>query len=320
MGLQQEVPVAVAQYPELLHALIYVEVLAPEAEVQPARAVDAVPPAPRVGLHREAREDLHGPVEAVAVALLAVHDVEAAEAVRHGVQHRAGPRGEEDGVGVQLHRPGEVLVPAIGDDGLPDLDEDPRVQAGHPRAAHGARGVRVDGGGVDAWGQMDDLVAVDCAPITGKYAQSLPVLHLHQPALRRRHHEREAEERGGRHGRQLGHGGGLRPHANWFDVELGLVGPALLEVDAAVAGLPAVKRPGGAPTRAGVDGPLAVSPVPAVLRAEALPRQRRRIPLAELRAGHGRVACGAGQHAIVARQEVDARGLVQRREGLRRRP
>mmetsp|Transcript_1877 Transcript_1877/g.5686 ORF Transcript_1877/g.5686 Transcript_1877/m.5686 type:complete len:231 (-) Transcript_1877:1881-2573(-) len=100
----------------------------------PGQVIAAVPLTVEVGEERPFGEDLHGPVQGRRVELGAVQDVELAALVRVGLEVRAQPKREKDGIGVDLHRPVMLLEPAVLLGNVPDLQEglgvEPRVCRG----------------------------------------------------------------------------------------------------------------------------------------------------------------------------------------------
>mmetsp|Transcript_68177 Transcript_68177/g.188662 ORF Transcript_68177/g.188662 Transcript_68177/m.188662 type:complete len:303 (+) Transcript_68177:526-1434(+) len=174
-------------------ALVNKHVLAPQAgpiaelvEVFRA-AVHALGP----GLHCIAREQLQWPVHAAP----AVVDVHSLWGLGVRFQGAAQPRGQEDGVRVDLCGPVTALEDAVADDLPPHCHEDGGIQGRPKLTAKAALEVTIDDMRHDARCHHDGHVAVHGMPIASEKAGALIVLHREQLLLIAvRQHEGKAKE------------------------------------------------------------------------------------------------------------------------------
>mmetsp|Transcript_71856 Transcript_71856/g.202873 ORF Transcript_71856/g.202873 Transcript_71856/m.202873 type:complete len:250 (-) Transcript_71856:397-1146(-) len=120
------------------------------------------------GGRRRAGEDLQRPVQAP-LAVVHVHGASAGQRQ----EHLPEPLRQEDGVGVHLHRPVVVPVPAGRGHRAPDPDEDVGVQRGTPLAAvvdvHGA----ADWGGRNPCAYVKRHIAEDGVLVAGEQTLAL---------------------------------------------------------------------------------------------------------------------------------------------------
>mmetsp|Transcript_67725 Transcript_67725/g.218816 ORF Transcript_67725/g.218816 Transcript_67725/m.218816 type:complete len:391 (-) Transcript_67725:842-2014(-) len=182
MVLEQQAEVVVpCNVEHLPQALVYEQVLAPEAisSALLLEVLHATRRARRPGRHGIAGEDLQRPMQ----AKLAIVQVGALLGLWMQRKDLEKPRGEKDGIGVDLHCPIMMLEASLLDDLGPDSDEDVQVQGGPKLASLSALEVTVDDGCVDPWRHLNHLVAVNCKLIAREETHLLLVLHGQQRLL-----------------------------------------------------------------------------------------------------------------------------------------
>mmetsp|Transcript_30772 Transcript_30772/g.86787 ORF Transcript_30772/g.86787 Transcript_30772/m.86787 type:complete len:318 (+) Transcript_30772:405-1358(+) len=129
-------------------------------------------------------------------AVLAVVQVHPSVSLRVLPHDRPQPLGEKDGVGVDLHGPAIVRVPAVTGHLIPDRYEDAGVHGRVEFAPHLALEIYVYDGGIDSLDNLDRLVAVNLVPVACEDAHLFLVLEIQQGLLvASREHEGEAKER-----------------------------------------------------------------------------------------------------------------------------
>mmetsp|Transcript_20300 Transcript_20300/g.60638 ORF Transcript_20300/g.60638 Transcript_20300/m.60638 type:complete len:568 (+) Transcript_20300:577-2280(+) len=189
----------------LEQALVDEEVLAPHAVAvaELPEVISALLRAARPGDHGIAREDLEGAVEAI----LAVVQIHALLGLRVHGYDASQALGEEDRVGIDLHRPVVLQEGGVLHDFLPDREEDGQVESGAELPSLLALEVAVHDAGDQALGHLDRPVAVDRVGVAAEEADTRLVLEGQQALLvAARQHQGEAVER------HVGHARGLEGH------------------------------------------------------------------------------------------------------------
>mmetsp|Transcript_9445 Transcript_9445/g.21710 ORF Transcript_9445/g.21710 Transcript_9445/m.21710 type:complete len:219 (-) Transcript_9445:42-698(-) len=145
-------------------------------------------------------------------AVLAVVEVDASAHRRQVLvlpQHVPQQRGQEDAVGVDLDGPVVERVALVGEQLLPDRQEDLGVQRRLELPARVAVEVAVHEARLQPWRQVDHHVAVDGSLLAAEDGGADVVLHQQQVLLVAvGHHQREAKQRPGGEGGRPGGGGG----------------------------------------------------------------------------------------------------------------
>mmetsp|Transcript_5887 Transcript_5887/g.18180 ORF Transcript_5887/g.18180 Transcript_5887/m.18180 type:complete len:365 (+) Transcript_5887:341-1435(+) len=151
-----------------------------------------------VRVHCFTGEDLDGAVEPI-LAVVDIHPIQALlVGLLQALQDAPEPNGEEDSVGVDLHRPVAEAELAVAEDLLPEGYEDAGVQRRARVAPVLAPQVAADGGAPHSRTDLQHGAAVEGVLIASEDALLLPELQLQQPQLIASWLQKgEAEERPG---------------------------------------------------------------------------------------------------------------------------